>query len=213
MPIILPLRSATTALALSVPTRWADVRLGQFVALYAPEPDDTRRPAELLCGLPAGYLDNLAANDVAYLANLLAFAADTSPVLEALPTPDLPDIGSLSYGTLLLAQQHLSDHPDRPELFYLPRLLALYRMELVYGKYIAAKVEACEAALLAAPVTEVYADAAFFLASLKQSTRGTPPTPTTTPTPKTKSSKPAAKRLANASRRFSAWIRRLAEPS
>jgi hypothetical protein len=146
MPTILPLVSATTALALRVPTQWVDVTLAQFVALHAPEPDDTRRQAEVLCGLSAGYLDEMAADDVRYLANLLEFSLDITDVLALLPTPGLPDIGSLPYGILLEAQNHIEANPERPMLAHGPYLLALYRVQLAYGKYDRAKVEAALAA-------------------------------------------------------------------
>lgn len=177
MPTILPLRSAATALALSVPTSWADVTLATFIALEAPEPDDQRRPAELLCGLPAGYLDNLAADDVRYLSNLLAFATEPEDVYELHPTPDLPEVGSLPYGTLLLAQQRFSEAPERPWLQSAAYLLALYRTQLTFGKYSAEKVAAAEAALLASPCTEVLADCNFIFEQLKEVTERHAPDP------------------------------------
>ena len=209
-PLILASLDSAEQWPVTVPTRWADVSLAQFVTLYT-QPDAA--PVEVLCQLPAGTLERLSVQAVEQLATLLTFATDTSPVLEALPTPGLPDIGSLSYGTLLLAQQYLTANPARPASFYMPRLLALYRMELVYGKYLAAKVTACEAALLATPVTETYPDAAFFLASLRRLQRGTPPTSPTTASPAMKSSTRAVKSWAKGSGRFSAWMRRLAAPS
>lgn len=215
MPTTLNLTTpdGTLVQVLTLPTKWADVSLAQFVTLYAGAPDATHRAAEVLCGLEAGALDALAADDVKYLATLLGFATDPSPVLELLPTPNLPDIGSLPYGTLLLAQQHLEANPERPWVFYGPYLLALYRVQLAFGKYDAGKVAACEAALLAAPVTESYADAAFFLSSYKAWLRDTPPTRPTTASPKTKSSTPALKGSRKGLGRFSAWMRSLAAPS
>jgi hypothetical protein len=187
-PLTLTTPDGATALTLTVPTQWADVSLGQFVALLAPAADDTRRQAEVLCSLEAGALDQLAADDVQYVANLLAFAADASPVLELLPTPGLPSVGSLPYGILLEAQQHMATHEGRAWLACGPYLLALYRVQLLYGKYSAEKVAACEAALLAAPVTESYADAAFFLSSYKAWQSGSGPTKPTTTSPKTPNS-------------------------
>jgi hypothetical protein len=198
---------------LTVRTQWADVSLAEFVALYTGGPEAPHRAAEVLCGLEPGGLDDLAADDVKYIAPLLAYAADPSPVLELLPTPGLPDIGSLPYGTLLLAQQHLESAPDKPWIFYGPYLLALYRVQMTFGKYDAGKVAACEAALLAAPVTESYADASFFLSSYKAWLSDTPPTKPTTTTTKTKNSTLASKPLRNGSGRFSGWMRRLAAPS
>ncbi|MGI4736104.1 MAG: hypothetical protein ACRYG7_13085 [Janthinobacterium lividum] len=209
MPTILPLVSATTALALSVPTQWVDVTLAQFVAIHAPEPTETRRKAEVLCNLPAGYLDDLAANDVAYLANLLAFSADPADVLALLPTPGLPDIGTLPYGVLLLAQQHVEAQGEREWLSAAPYLLALYRVQLVYGKYDQAKAEACEAALLAAPVTESYADCAFFLTSYRNYWSDTHQTKATPTAQNPKKRKLAQKSLRSASGSFGTWMRRL----
>lgn len=203
----------TGPLSITVPTRWADVSLGQFVALFAAASDEQRSQAEILCGLAAGVLQDLAVSQVVYLTNLLAFAQDTADVMEALPTPGLPDVGSLPYGTLLLAQQHLAAHPDRKPLFYFPYLLALYRVQLTYGRYDAAKVAACEAALLAGPVTESYADAAFFLRTCAQWSSGTPPGMMTESNPKPMSRKPEARSLPSALGRCWAWMRQPAAAS
>lgn len=187
MPITLTLQP--TGQVLTVPTSWYDVTLATFLALQVPEPDDERRVAEVLLGLEAGGLDQLAADDVAYFANLLAFATDPADLYALLPTPGLPEVGSLPYGTLLMAQQRFAEVPERPWLASAAYLLALYRTQLTYGKYDSAKVAACEAALLAAPVTEVYPDAAFFLSSYRRYSSGTGPTKTTTSSPATKKSK------------------------
>lgn len=180
MPFHLTLTTpdGATTFPVTCPTSWGEVSLATAVALLT-NAQDERSAAELLCGLPAGALDQLALQDVAYLANALAFASDYAPLLELVPTPDLPDIGSQPYGTLLLAQQYMAEQPDLPALAYGPRLLALYRMQLLWGKYDEAKVAACEASLLAAPVTETYADCGFFLSSYRAWQSGTLPTPTT----------------------------------
>jgi hypothetical protein len=162
MPTTLTLQP--TGQVLTVPTSWADVSLAQFVALHAPAEGEPRTAAELLLGLEAGALDDLHIDEVQYFTTLLAFAADPSPVLELLPTPGLPDVGSQPYGCLVDVQQRLEEEPDRPWLAHGPYLLALYRVQLTYGRYDASKVAACEAALLAAPVTEVYGDMAHFIA-------------------------------------------------
>ena len=211
MPTTLTLTTpdGATAHMLTVPTQWRDVSLAQYVALMAPAADDTRRQAEVLCGLEAGALDQLAADDVAYLANLLAFAADPGPVLELLPTPGLPSVGSLPYGILLEAQQHMAADANRPWLAHGPYLLALYRVQLLWRKYDSAKVAACEAALLAAPVTESYADAAFFLSSYRTWLDASNPTKPTTTSPAAKRKKPATTNWLNGSGRFSAWMQRL----
>jgi hypothetical protein len=202
-----------TGQLLTVPTKWADVSLAQFVAIIAPEPGDTRTEAEVLCGLEAGSFDQLLVEQAQIIAPLLAFAADASDVLERLPTPGLPDVGSLPYGTLRVAQDYIEAHEGRPWLAYGARLLALYRMTMLWGSAGGAKVAACEAALLASPVTEVYPDAAFFLSQYKAYTSGTPPTPKTKTSPATKKSTPAASTWQTGSARCLAWMRRLRAPS
>lgn len=210
MPYQLPLSDGQ---ALTVPTSWADVTLAQYVALLAPAEGDQRTAAELLLGLDAGGLNELAADDIPYLANLLEFASDPSPVLELLPSPGLPEVGTLPYGTLLMAQQHIQADPERPLLAYGSYLLALYRVQLTYGKYDEAKVAACLAALLASPVTECAGDMGHFIGGYRNWLNGTPRTKPTTSNLKTKSSTPAAKKSGKGSGRFSAWMRQLAAPS
>lgn len=181
MPTTLTLQP--TGQLLTVPTRWADVTYAQFVALHAPEPGEQRTAAELLLGLPAGGLDQLAADDVPFIANLIEFVQDISDVLALLPTPGLPDgVGGLPYGTLVLAQQRMQQEAERPWLSYGAHLLALYRTTMLWGAAVPAKVAACEAALLAAPVTEVYADAAHFSGACRNWLNGTPQTKPTTAT-------------------------------
>ncbi len=210
MPTTLPLSNGQE---LNVPTRWADVTLAQFVAIHAPEPGDTRRPAEVLCNLPAGGLDALAADDVQYLANLLAFSLDTADVLALEPTPGLPSMGSMPYGLVLEAQDYIRANPERAWMAYAPYLLAICRVHLTYGEYNRNKVAACLEALLAAPVTENYAEAAFFLESLKNYLLGTPPTKTTKSSRKMRRLTQGASGSAKGSGRFSALIRRLAGAS
>jgi hypothetical protein len=213
-PLTLTTPDGATVHSLLVPTCWADVTLAQFVALFAPVADESRSQAEVLVGLPAGGLGQLAFDDVAYLSTLLAFATDPADVLALLPTPGLPDIGTLPYGSFLLAQQHVQGNADRPALASMPHLLALYRQTMLWGNADnSARLAACEEALLAAPVTEVYADAAFFLNCYQQLVHATRPTRPTTTSPKTRKSTRALKSLANGSGRFSAWMRRLAAPS
>jgi hypothetical protein len=192
MPTTLTLTSpGQPAQALTVPTSWANVPLAQFVALHAPELGEQRTAAELLLGLDAGALGQLAADDVVYIANLIEFASDPSPVLDLLPTPSLPDVGSLPWGCLVLCQQQFESNAERPALASLPYVLALYRCQLRYGN--TDRLDQVLAAVLAAPVTEVYADGAFFLAAARRSRSGTPPTTATTQSPTTKSLKLAAR--------------------
>jgi hypothetical protein len=182
MPTTLTLTTpdGQSAQVLHVPTRWLDVTLAQFVALHAPADGEPRTAAELLLGLEAGALGDLHIDEVQYFTNLLAFAADPSPVLELLPTPGLPDVGSQPYGCLVDVQQHLAEAPGRPWLAYGPYLLALYRVQVAYGRYDASKVAACEDALLAAPVTECYGDMAHFIGAWQTWLNATPQTQPTT---------------------------------
>lgn len=210
MPYQLPLSNGQV---LTVPTSWADVPLAQYVALLAPVEGDQRTAAELLLGLEAGGLNDLAADDIPYLANLLVFAGDASPVLELLPTPGLPEVGTLPYGTLLMAQQHIQADPERPLLAYGPYLLALYRVQLAYGKYDEAKVAACHEALLAAPVTECAGDMGHFIGGYRNWLNGTPQTKPTTSTPKTKSLMPGLRNWLSGLGLSLGWTARPAAPS
>lgn len=185
MPTTLTLQP--TGQQLTVPTKWADVSLQQFIDLFAPMPGDKRVKAELLCGLPAGGLDQLAINDVRFILPLIEFVEDPADVLVLLPTPGLPDVGSLPWGCLTLVQQRFAQHSNRDQLVHLSYLLAVYRSQLTWGD--TSRVDAIEAALLASPVTEVYADGAAFLAAWKNWSLATPQTPPTTPSPATKNSR------------------------
>lgn len=187
MPTTLTL--SPTGQTLTVPTRWADVSFEQFVALLAPPADETRTTADILLGLEAGALDQLAAADVAYLGHLLTFALDPTPVTELLPTPGLPDPGRLPWGCLVLCQQHYEAQADRPELVSLPFVLAVYRCQMRYGS--TERLEEMLAEVLVAPVTETYPDAAFFHAAWPRSRSATPPTSATTTSLPTKKLKPA----------------------
>ncbi|MDO7888158.1 hypothetical protein [Hymenobacter cheonanensis] len=178
----------TVAHTLRVPTQWADVTLAQFVALHAAAPDDHRTVAEVLLGLEAGALNQLAADDVPLIAGLLTFASDPSPVLELLPTPGLPDVGGLPYGCLLLCQQQFEANAERPDLASLPYLLAVYRCQLTYGTIDSERVAKLLEQLLAAPVTEVYADGAHFLAACRNWQPGTRQTKPMSSSPKTRKS-------------------------
>lgn len=197
MPTTLTLHP--TGQVLTVPTSWADVPLAHFVVLHAPEPGDQRTASELLTGLDAGALGQLAADDVVYLSNLLAFASDPSDVEALLPTPGLPDVGALPWGVLVLCQQQFEANAERPALASLPYVLAAYRCQLLHGN--TDRLEQVLAQVLAAPVTEVYADGAFFLAAAHRSLSGTSQMNATTTNPATKISKLAARIW----RRVSAW--------
>jgi len=194
-PITLTTPDGQAAQVLTVPTSWADVSLGQYVALLAPSEGEPRTALDVLLGLEAGSLNQLAADDVPYLANLLEFANDHSPVLELLPTPGLPDVGTLPWGCLVLCQEHFRENEERPALASLPYVLAVYQCQLRYGN--TNRLDQVLTTVLAEPVTAVYADAAFFSAAARRSLSGTPRTKATTVSPPTKNSTPAAKSWLN----------------
>lgn len=187
MPTTLTL--TPTGQVLTVPTSWADVTLAQFLLLDGgAEEGDKRTVPELLLGLEAGALNQLATDDVLYIHNLVAFSLDKSDVYALLPPPGLPDVGSLPWGCMVLVQQRLASD----EGAVLPYVLAVYRCQLAHGN--TNRVEEVEAALLAAPVTEVYAEAQAFTQACRRSLSATPRTPSsTTASPATKSRMRAAK--------------------
>jgi hypothetical protein len=197
MPTTLTLHP--TGQALTVPTCWADVPLAHFVALHAPEPGEQRTAAELLLGLDAGALSQLAADDVVYLANLLEFSSDANDVEALLPTPGLPNVGALPWGVLVLCQQQFEANAERPALASLPYVLAAYRCQLLHGN--TDRLDAVLAQVLAAPVTEVYADGMAFTSAAHRSLSGTSQTKATTTSQPTRKLKPAAKTW----RRSLAW--------
>ena len=67
----------------------------------------------------------------------MRYAADLvrerPPVRELLPAAEVADPGSLPRGCLVLVQQHFQAHPDRPNPFHLPRMLAVYRAQLTWS--------------------------------------------------------------------------------
>lgn len=159
MPATLHLTTpdSPTPRAITVPTAWPEVSLAQFVALFAPAPDEARHLAEILAGLPAGTVGDLTLAAGQQLEQQLAFAADPAAVLALAPPAAGPNVGGSSFGAWLLAQQCLEAAPGRPWLASGAALLAIYRCEALHGMHSARKARACEAALLAAPVTESYA--------------------------------------------------------
>ena len=196
MPTTLTL--TPTGQVLTVPTSWADVPLGTFVALLAPEPDEPRTAAELLLGLEASALDQLAAGDVQYIANLLQFSQDVAPVTELLPTVGLPDVGALPYGCLLLCQAEFERNADRSVVASMPYVLAVYRCQLTYGS--TDRVAQVLAAVLAAPVTEVWADAQAFTARCTSWPSSSAPMTTT----------PATTKMPSWMRAWKRWLKSMA---
>ncbi|WP_400190693.1 hypothetical protein [Hymenobacter sp. B81] len=174
----------TTQHTLQVPVSWHDVTLQEFIDWQCSD-----EPAICcLAGISRAVLEQLAWQDAGYLLNLLSFAAELP---NPPPAPDLVDPGEASYGQMLLVQQYLAEHPEKPDVWYAPRLYAIYRSQQVYRRYDQAKIDAMDAAIRAAPVGEVLGSVLFTSAVWLLSTRATRPTPTTkTPGPTTPRSMP-----------------------
>ncbi|GAA4362158.1 hypothetical protein GCM10023185_29820 [Hymenobacter saemangeumensis] len=185
---------------LSVPTSWADITLADFLRLQQEGATGETSVLAILLGLDVATVECIRAVDVAYLCHCLAFVLDASELLALPASADLPDIGAESYGLLRLATDHVQDLPEgTPGIVAGPYLYALYRCQQLYGKVDDAKVEAMRQAVLAEPVTTVYADVAFFLSSYRHAISGTRPTPTMPSTSKMPSWMRALKRWASAS--------------
>ena len=155
----------------AIPTGWPDVSLAHYLALASPTPP----PAELLLtGLSSAQWASLDEADRAALSRQLLFVLDEQPLPQLLPTPGLYEVGRCAYGLYQLAQKQLAATPDAHPLAHGAYLYALYRVPLGTTPT-PAEVEAAHAAVLAQPVTEVYADCLFLLASYGRALSGTLP--------------------------------------
>jgi hypothetical protein len=154
---------------LTVPTSWADVTLNEYLALAVP---GIRSPASVLTDLAPELLDNLPDAARTLLGRCLSFAQDHAPLLELLPTPGLFEIGKCAYGLYQQAAQYVADYPGAPALARGAYLYALYRNP-TSSKMDHQLLALAHAAVLARPVTEVYADCAHFLASYERALTGT----------------------------------------
>lgn len=194
MPAYYNLTSAApdaAAVAFTLPTGWHEVTMATYLRTLTPHPTDTL--LSVLSGLSPAVIDQLQADDVTMLCTTLAFALDHTGLLELElePSPGLPDVGAQPYGLLALATAHINGLDEGvPALAAGPYLCALYRTHQVFGKTPDEKVASAEAAILASPVTEVYADCAAFLRGWSSSTHATKRTPTTTSPSKTRKWKP-----------------------
>lgn len=167
---------------LSVPTTWDDVSVQQYLDWQSSD-----QPALCaLAGLTQAQLERLPLDEAGYLLNLLAFATEQP---DSPASPDLVDVGSATYGEMLLVQQHLAAHPDQPEIWYAPYLYALYRSRQVYGVVSDEKLEQMRAAVLEQPIGQVMGDLLFTYAAWRLSTSATPRTPRTLPSPTTTKAK------------------------
>jgi hypothetical protein len=171
MPAILALSTADGQPLTSVPMpiTWPEVTLAQYLAVLA---DGPTALASSLTGLSADALASLSPADQTLLASRLAFVLDPEPLLELLPTPGLLEIGQSAFGLLQQYQAYAAAHPTALPLAQGAYLYALYRAPTA-SRMPEAELAAAHAAVLAQPVTEVYADCTHFLASYERATMGT----------------------------------------
>ena len=157
-----------TPRAITVPASWADVSTAQYLALQAPDAPWLA----VLTGLAPELLARLRDADAALLTARLAFALDAAPLRALLPTPGLYEVGNCLYGLLLRFEQFLGQHPDAPALAYGAYLCALYRNPVLPSQLDEPTLAAAHAAVLAAPITETFADAQHLLASYTRAKDG-----------------------------------------
>ena len=158
---------------LTLPTFWPDVTLSQYLALAA----EGAAPAEqLLTGLTAEQWAALDEASQQQLSQRLLFLTDTQPLAALPPTPGLYAVGRCAYALAQQAAHKLAALPaGAPPLARAAVLYALYRQP-AGSTASPAHFEAAHAAVLAAPITAVYADCLHFLASYSAYLTGEPST-------------------------------------
>lgn len=194
-----------SACDLTVPTSWADVSVAQYLRLLT-EPDLPR--ICILTDLEEDLLNRLAAQDATYLQVVcLDFLHHEEELAELKPTEGLADIGSSSYGQLLLVQQFMQANPDQIMMVYAPWILAVYESERQLKTFNSnARMQQLYEDTLAAPLPKVYADLVAFLQAWSNFMNATTkPMMTTSPT--MTSSTPAWKKYSSALGRFWSSIR------
>ena len=173
MPVTLTL--ATTdgqpTQQLTLPTSWAEVTLGQYLAAHTA--GSAHAPALRLSGLADTVLDSLPVEQAADLAHHLGFASDEAALEALLPTPGLLEIGQSASALYYLAAERLATLPGAHPLAHGASLYAVYRAPSG-TRVTPAEAEAAHAAVLAQPVTQVYADCLYFLASYHRVGTGAP---------------------------------------
>lgn len=183
----------------AVPTSWADITVAQYLRLLT----ETELPRIcVLTTLEEETLNQIAAQDAAYLFSCVAFVEDESELLELKPSPDLVDMGSASYGQLLLVQQFMAANPDQIMLAYAPWMYAVYESERQLRSFNSnARMQHLYEATLAAPLPTVYADLMAFLQAWSSFMRGST-RPQMTTNPKTMSWRQVLRNWVSASPRF-----------
>jgi len=156
----------TPALAQSVnlPTTWTDLTVAQYLALATPGAISL---AAVLPDLTPDMLAQLSTAEQELLATRVLAALDEQVLADLLPTPGLLEIGLSAHGLYQQAQRYLATIPDAHPLAHGAYLYALYREPAGFTANVA-QIEAAHASVLARPITEVYADCRYFLASYRR---------------------------------------------
>jgi hypothetical protein len=171
MPATLTLTTTAGQLLanVTVPTCLPEVTLAQWLAFVAPNSPEAD---SVMTGLTPEIVATLREADRAQIMEHLLFLRDAAVLRELLPTPGLYEIGHCAYGLYLQALTHFEAHPDLTRAAQGAYLYALYSAP-AGSKMAPEKLAAAHAAVLAAPVTEVYADCQYFLASWERHVNGT----------------------------------------
>lgn len=171
MPAILTLTTADGQLVseVTIPTSMAEVTLAQWIAFVTPGGPEAD---VVMTGLTPEVLGALGDNDRAQILEHLMFLTDASMLRQLLPTADLYEVGNCAYGLQRQAQEYFLTHPDLTRLAQGAYLYALYRAPITTTMP-ANALAAAHAAVLAAPVLEMYADCQHFLASWERVQAGT----------------------------------------
>jgi hypothetical protein len=154
---------------ITLPTAWPEVTLAQYLVILAAGP---LAVVPTLTGLSTEALASLSPTDQTLLASRLSFVLDPEPLLALLPTPGLLEIGRSAFGLLQQYETYAVAHPTALPLARGAYLYALYRAP-TGSRMPESELAAAHAAVLAQPVTAVYADCAHFLASYERVATGT----------------------------------------
>jgi hypothetical protein len=157
---------------LHLPTTWAALTVAQYLALVTP---GAMPLAAVLPDLAPDALAQLDAAEQEALTTHLLATLDEQVLAALLPTPGLLEAGLSAYGLYQQAQKYLATIPDAHPLAHGAYLYALYWEPSGFTASVA-QVEVAHANVLVRPVTEVYADCCYFLASYLRVGTGAPRT-------------------------------------
>jgi hypothetical protein len=166
----------TEPIPLTLPTQWEEVSLAQYIRLVTEPKTD---PLVILTGLSPEQVGRVYEGDRLLMLGELTFLRNANELLELEPSANLPDVGSSTYGQLLLANQYAEEQEGQPEILCAPYFYALYSSHQQLGKYSEAHVGELLTATLARPVTQVYADVVFIWAAWQLSASAMLPLKTT----------------------------------